>query len=98
MRQSRYNEIIQIDDDKYFLFNTLTCAADVVNENIINWLKTLHLDEPNENEQAFTAEFIEKMMAHGYVTHFSAADEHSSIRKKFEELRPRFLLRKKHGL
>jgi hypothetical protein len=75
MRQSRYNEIIQIDDDKFFLFNTVTCAADVVNENIIHWLKTLHLNHPNENEEIFTPEFIEKMISLGYVTLMSCVHD-----------------------
>lgn len=97
MRQSRYNEIIPIDDRKYFLFNTVTCAADIVDENVVGWLRNLRLDY-HETERGFSQVFIQRMVSQGYITESSAADEEKLIRKKFEELRPRFLRRKQHGL
>lgn len=99
MRLSRYNEIIQIDDERYLLFNTATCAADIVSGEVVRLLRALPLS-PAEREALppRAVELLQSLSARGYITERSAHEEVAALREAFEEIRDKRLSRRLHGI
>lgn len=99
MRASRYNEIIKIDDQRYFLFNTVTCAADVVSPEVFHWLNTLSKTSVERRDLPLAVQQLwDRMAARGYITELGAAEEIATVREQFEALRPKYAARRLHAL